>query len=461
MPGAAPSDAPTCATSASTHCRDSAGPAPSRPTTPPGAAINGNVRNPTTLDYYNRGNLAGVGFTRTFPGAACANFTSHPQGDPGGGCLSDNAQDYGEVQPSQKYTNFFTRGTLNISSALQAYTEINYYKNQAETVVSPASISSNEAFPGGPVSNAAISLGAAHPDNPYFGTAARLRYTAVDVGPRDTDADSDFYRFVLGVKGTAASWDYDSALLRSETRLTQTRRHFLQRDVAYALLNPAGHNLSATLTNAQAAAATSSAYAALPAGSLWRIAENAGLNSPALYAALSPDASADSKSDVTQVDVKATRELMTLPGGPLGVAVGAEVRRESISLTPVAGTERGNIIGLGYSAYAGGRTVAAGYAEFLAPVLKQLELSAAFATTTIPMPAARPRPSSARSTRLSGSWRFEEPTLAVSGRRARPRTASAGSRSSRARAIRHAARSAFPRHAPPPASPASSLRTRH
>ena len=53
--------------------------------------VNGNVRNPTRLDYYNRGNLAGVGFTRTFPGAACSNFTNHPQGDPGGGCLTDAA----------------------------------------------------------------------------------------------------------------------------------------------------------------------------------------------------------------------------------------------------------------------------------------------------------------------------------------------------------------------------------
>ena len=52
-------------------------------------------------------------------------------------------------------------------------------------------------------------------------------------------------------------------------------------------------------------------------------------------------------------------------------------RDESISLQPSQGTERGNIIGLGYSAYDGGRTVYAGYAELLAPVLKQVELSAA------------------------------------------------------------------------------------
>lgn len=30
-----------------------------------GSAVNGNVRYPDTLDYYNRGNLAGAGLTRT------------------------------------------------------------------------------------------------------------------------------------------------------------------------------------------------------------------------------------------------------------------------------------------------------------------------------------------------------------------------------------------------------------
>ena len=79
-----------------------------------GSAVNGNVRNPDTLDYYNRGNLAGVGFTRTFPGAACGNFTTHPQGDPGGGCLTDAAQQYGQIQPKQKNINFFGRAAWQL-----------------------------------------------------------------------------------------------------------------------------------------------------------------------------------------------------------------------------------------------------------------------------------------------------------------------------------------------------------
>ena len=335
-----------------------------------GSAINGNVRNPVTLDYYNRGNPAGLGFTRIFPAAACSNFTSHPQGDPGGGCLNDAAQEYGQIQPSQKYINFFTRGTLNIAPALQGYAEFNWYNNKNEAFTTPSQVSNSVGYPGGPVSNAGVSLGAAHPDNPYFGSEARLRYLAVDNGPRVRNGDSDFYRVLVGLKGTAAEWEYDTGLLYSETKGHDVRTGYLQRDVTFALLNP-------TAANVAAATAGSAAYAALPAGTLWRIAENAGLNSAALYQAMSPAITSDSRAKITQIDVKASRELGKLDGGPIGLAVGAELRHESISLTPVTGTERGNVIGLGYSAYDGGRTVTAAYVEVLAPLLKQLEASAA------------------------------------------------------------------------------------
>jgi len=335
-----------------------------------GSAINGNVRNPVTLDYYNRGNLAGLGFTRIFPGAACSNFTSHPQGDPGGGCLNDAAQEYGQIQPSQKYINFFTRGTLAILPTLQGYAEFNWYNNKNEAYTTPSQVSNSVGYPGGPVSNAGVSLGSAHPDNPYFGTDARLRYLAVDNGPRVRNGESDFYRVLVGLKGTVAEWEYDTGLLYSETKGHDVRTGYLQRDVTFALLNPSAANVAA-------ATAGSAAYAALPPGTVWRIAENAGLNSAALYAAMSPPITSDSRAKISQIDVKASRELGKLDGGPLGIAVGAELRRESITLTPTTGTERGNVIGLGYSAYDGGRTVTAAYVEVLAPLLKQLEASAA------------------------------------------------------------------------------------
>lgn len=343
-----------------------------------GSAINGNVRNPANSFYYNRGNTtAATGFTKTFPGAACANFTSHAQGDPGAGCLIDSAQVYSQIQPSADTVNFFGRGTMLVGANLQAYAELNLYNSKSKSSSTPATVSGNAGYPGGPVLNAAIALGALHPDNPYS-AAARVRYLAADVGPRVSNVESDFNRFLVGAKGTFGVWDFDTALLSSETKVTNSRSNYLQRDVTFALLNPTGANsLVAGKTNAQVAAANSAAYAALPAGTFWRIAENAGLNSAAMYAALSPTIANDSSAKTQQIDFKASRELMQLGGGAMSLAVGAEYRRESVSLQPTAGTDRGNIIGLGYSAYDGARNLTAAYAELLAPVTKNLELNAA------------------------------------------------------------------------------------
>jgi iron complex outermembrane receptor protein len=336
-----------------------------------GSAINGNVRNPATNDYFNRGNLSpSTGFTRTFPGAACANFTSHPQGDPGGGCLIDSTLSYNQVQPQQENYSLFGRGTWRLAPAAEAYSELNLYSSKTATSTTPSAVSGNAGFPGGPVSNAGVRLGENHPDNPYFGTPARLRYLPADVGPRASHIDSFFVRALAGVKGTLAGWEYDTALLFSRSTVQNERSGYLQRDVAFALLDPSAANVAAALAN-------SPAYAALPPGTYWRIAENAGLNDPAVYAALSPTIRATAHTKIIQGDLKATREFGQLAGGAIGVAAGAEWRREEAELRPTTGTERGNIIGLGYSAYTGARNVFALYGEALAPVLPGLEVTGA------------------------------------------------------------------------------------
>jgi iron complex outermembrane recepter protein len=334
------------------------------------SSLNGNVRNPTTLDYYNRGNLAGVGFTRTFPGADCSKFSNIPQGGDLGGCLIDGTKRYAQIQPAQQNLNFFGRFTRVINPELTGYAELNLYSSTSDSQSTPSGVSGSVGFPGGPVSNAGASLGAAHPDNPYFGSTARFRYLAGDVGPRTSRTKGDFTRVVAGLKGTYDAWDFDTAFLYSQTTGNTDRKGYLQRDVAFALLNPSAANVAAARAN-------SPAYAALPAGSFWRIGENAGLNSAAIYEALSPTISSESKARTAAIDFKASRELGKLDGGPIGLALGAELRNESIELTPTTGTDRGNVIGLGYSAYKGGRNIFALFSEAAFPISKQFEATVA------------------------------------------------------------------------------------
>jgi iron complex outermembrane receptor protein len=337
-----------------------------------GNAINGNVRNPTTLDYYNRGNLGGLGFTRPMPGAACSNFTNHPQGDPGGGCLIDAPLRYSQVLPYQESWNLYSRGAFQLTKEIQLFTEFLYYSSSTSTASTPSGISTSVGSPAGAVSNAGVALGADHPDNPYFGTTARLRYLAADVGARTARYESNFLRWIGGATGTNFEWDWNAALLFSHSNVWAGRKGFLQRDATFALLNPAD------TANVASALANNPAYAALPAGTVWRIAENAGLNSPGVYAALSPEIHSSANTKIAQGDFRATRSFQVgLPAGPLGVAVGTEWRHEMTQLNPTTGTERGNIIGLGFSAYDGNRNVYALYGELLAPVWKNVDVTAA------------------------------------------------------------------------------------
>jgi len=272
-----------------------------------GSAINGNVRNPADpTNYYNRGNLLAPGFTRTFPGAACSNFTSHPQGDPGGGCLIDGSLQYNQIEPKQENLSFFARGTWQFNPTTQLYSEFNWYTSQTDSSTTPSTVSASVGYPGGPVNNAVVQLGPDHPDNPYFGTAARIRYLAADVGPRVSNIDSNFVRWVGGAKGTNYDWDWDSALLYSHNHVNNFQTGYLQRDVAFALLDPSPANVAA-------AAAHSPAYAGLAPGTYWRIGENAGLNAPSLYAALSPGIVNTANTKVAQIDFKATREFGGMP----------------------------------------------------------------------------------------------------------------------------------------------------
>jgi len=349
------------------------------------SSVIGNVRNLSGPNaYYSRDDLsAGTGFTRTFPGAACSNFTSNPQlpgvANPFGGCITDNSQNYTQVLPKEESFNFFARGSFKITDDITAYAEGNYFDTRNRTQTTPSAVNDGgRASPNGAFLVTNGDMAADHPDNPYFGSRARLRYVATDVGPRTGSTDSRFSRFLVGVRGSVAGWDFDTGALYSRNQLTSTRGGFIQADVLQALLEPNRLIVgSTTITNAQRAAANSAAYRALPPGTFYRIGENAGLNSPAVYAALAPKISAEGEAVTASADVKVSRELFNLPGGPLGIAFGAEFRHESNSLTPVTGTERANVIGLGYSAYDLSRNVTAGFAEIVAPVIKQVELSAA------------------------------------------------------------------------------------
>ncbi len=319
-----------------------------------GVGPNGSVFDDRNVDEDN------PAFLVALPG--CANLTTIPgQTDATAqaqGCLWDPSQQYRDLTPEEKYVNVFGRASFAFGEGAEIYTEIGYSKKETIFSNTPSGAAGTWGFPGGVVTansgSKATVLGPDHPDNPIPGQASRLRYSAWDVGPRVTNNTNEFNRFLVGVKGNWGEWSYDTAYLHSATDLVNKRTGFLRYSaVQCALADP----------NC--------------AGGVWRIGDNANLNSQALYDYISPTISARAKSGLDMFDFTVSRSLMDLKGGPLGLAVGTEWRKTSNSLTPQTYTDEGDIIGLGYSAYDGTQNVYAGYVELSAPVLEQLELSAA------------------------------------------------------------------------------------
>ncbi|MBW8372485.1 TonB-dependent receptor [Stenotrophomonas sp.] len=319
-----------------------------------GVGPNGSVFDDRNVDEEN------PAFLVALPG--CANLTTIPgQTDATAqaqGCLWDPSQQYRDLTPEEKYVNVFGRASFAFGEGGEIYTEIGYSKKETIFSNTPSGAAGTWGFPGGVVTansgSKATVLGPDHPDNPIPGQASRLRYSAWDVGPRVTNNTNEFNRFLVGVKGNWGEWSYDTAYLHSATDLVNKRTGFLRYSaVQCALADP----------NC--------------AGGVWRIGDNANLNSQALYDYISPTISARAKSGLDMFDFTVSRSLMDLKGGPLGLAVGTEWRKTSNSLTPQTYTDEGDIIGLGYSAYDGTQNVYAGYVELSAPVLEQLELSAA------------------------------------------------------------------------------------
>jgi iron complex outermembrane receptor protein len=304
----------------------------------------GALRDPKTLNYVS------------LPG--CSQFSPVVNQDPAGGCLWYQDQ-FRSMQPQIDGYNLYARGTKNLDGGLQLYAEAGYSSRNTSFTLTPPSTSSTVAFPPNAASpTGVISYGntilmsAKHPQNPY-GADVRLRYSMFDVGPSTRSADNSFSRFVIGIKGQQFGWDFDTAYLHSKSELDLDYSNMINMKVLQAALgNPASQYFP------------------------YYIGTQAGKNPASLYAAMVTNATSHSTTQLDIVDFKASRELMQLPGGAMGVAFGAEHRREKLDNPSLSGTVDGSI-NSSYVAAKGDQNISAVFVEVAAPVIKTVELTGA------------------------------------------------------------------------------------
>jgi len=303
-----------------------------------------------------------------------------------------------EVQPAIDRLNFFGRGTLQFSPSLTAYLEVGLFNTKSKANGTLGANNDGGVYlPGDPfnplVTHGLMNLPAGHPDNP-FGVDRALGYRPMELGGRDQKTDNQVIRLVQGLQGTAWGWDFDVGAAYIKSRLKNQNFGFINYNVMQAALDNGTYRLNSPNTT-----------------------------SPSVLAAISPTLETIPTSSIKSIDLKVSRSLTDLPGGPLGLALGAEHRWETANNPAVPGTETASIVGLGYSAFNASRRVSALYGELSAPVTKWLELTGAarydhysdFGDATTPKVGFKIKPIDQLAIRGSYSEAFRAPGPAETG----------------------------------------------
>ena len=311
-----------------------------------------------------------------------------------------------QVIPDQERIGFMGRGTYAFSEKVEGYAELGYTRNETKYIFQEAGINTTRFSPApAPAGFSAAPFNSIYAPgasgNP-FAANATIALTYNDLGTRNTDVTSDALRVLGGLKYSFGSWDFDSAAWYSSSDVDWTSTGLFTNGVLSALGLP-------DVKQPPTPVARGGAYNF----------DRPSLNSQALRDSMFGSYDRSSKSELKAIDTRATTEIGSLPGGPIGLAVGAEYRDESISGVPSALISSGGILGSGITSVDGSRNSFALYGELALPITRQLEGQLAlryddysdFGSTTNPKVGLKFRPAPELLLRANWGKGFKAPSL--------------------------------------------------
>lgn len=293
--------------------------------------------------------IAGGVFQVLSPNGQCGTGLTAHSNTSGIYCEQDLINQYGVIQPEQTRFGGTLHATANIGSDAQAYIAATFYQSKVFIDGTPQSIRSN----GNPIETrgiylpALLSNGQLNPQDPYAATgqAAQIFYRFGDIPSSITDL-ARTYRIAAGIDGKIgdSGFGYSVGATYMRTDLEQTRKGFLYIPGLQTAINTGTYNFV-----------------------------NPSLNSQTVRDQIAPTFTSRANSELWQVQATVTKDLFQLPGGPLQVGVGGQVRYES-QYDPSPVPNRDYITVNPFSAV-GNRYVEAGYFEVNAPILNSLEVN--------------------------------------------------------------------------------------
>lgn len=229
------------------------------------------------------------------------------------------------VRPSVERANIYLTGHYELTPTIEAFGEIGFYAAESKAIQPPVVnlnglwIPANNYWnPFGPT----MMNGAPNPNRlpnltnvPASGLPVRLgNYRFADTGFQEVTVKNYQSRFLGGLRGEWAGFDWETALLYSEAEAED--------------ISP---NINMTALQRQLALSTPDAYNPFSGGCVATPSYNdCTPSSQAAIDAIVFDMRRFSRTTLTLADFKMSRgDLMELPAGPLGVAFGVEFRRET------------------------------------------------------------------------------------------------------------------------------------
>lgn len=271
------------------------------------------------------------------------------------------------IYPAYDYLSSYTSFEHEFNDHLKAFGDVTYSKNSTYYAFTPGVIN----FP-----TEGLTLPATNPYNP-FGIPLTSLTTRTNFGPvRKFDTEAVATNILAGLRGTfLRGWDWESAVSYGVSNVTTVSRNAIRATVFQNALN-----------------GTTRQTAINPFGPS---------DNQTLVKSLFTVSTATNKADGLTWDASASGKIFELPAGEVGLAVGIEGRKETLTTNPDTSAYLGSGGGLPLS---GSRNVLSEYAEITAPVYKSAEWGSAeiqlaarhedysdFGTTTKPKYGAKIR----------------------------------------------------------------------
>ena len=276
--------------------------------------------------------------TNGLPGSVISN------GQYGLGCYYNDSHDLA-LSPQAQRANLTVTGDFRVGDSWTAYGNLFFSNEETRNNFTPDTLNGSSIVVN-PATGGATSISNVLPGtNPSSlgGLPTPINYGFQSVGDRDSLVVSNTYRLIAGLKGAWLGWDLDGGYGHSENHVSVEQRNYINApnlvadiaDGAFDFLDPAA--------------------------------------TPAANAALGITETFGSVAKLDTLDLKGSKELFDLPGGPMTFAIGMELRHESVDDQPGAALAGGQVMNAGVTTVIASRNVYAAFGEFDFPLFKSLD----------------------------------------------------------------------------------------